>query len=120
MTLSSAEVEYVPATSAACQAMWMRRVLSDLKYPQEEPTIIYCDNNSAIALSKDHVFHQRSKHIDTRYHYIRELVNKGEICLKCYRSTEQLVHIFTKPLGKNVFEHLQGSIGIIDIHGSED
>jgi len=66
VTLSSAEVEYVAATSVACQAMWMRRVLSDLKYPQEEPTLIYCDNNSAIALSKNHVFHQRSKHIDIR------------------------------------------------------
>ena len=64
MTLSSAEAEYVAARLGACQAMWMRRGLSNLKYPQEEPTIIYCDNNSAIALSKNHVFHQRSKHID--------------------------------------------------------
>ena len=53
-------------------------------------------------------------------HYIRELVNNGDICLKFWRSKEQLADIFTKPLAKNVFEHLRGSIGIIDIHGSED
>ena len=57
VTLSSTEAEYVAATSTVCQAMWMRRVLSELKHPQEEPTKIYCDNNSAIALSKNHVFH---------------------------------------------------------------
>ena len=100
--------------------MWMRRVLSDLKYTQEEPTIIHCDNNSAIALSKNYVFHQRSKHIDIRYHYICVLVNNGEICLKFCRSKEQLANIFTKPLEKNVFEHLREIMGIIDIHGSED
>ena len=93
--------------------MWMRRVLPDLQYPQEEPTIIYCDNSFAIALSKRHVFHQHSIHIDIRYHYIRELVNKGDICLKFCRSTEKLADIFTKPLTKNVFEHLQGSIGMV-------
>ena len=91
-----------------------------LKYPQEEPTTIYCDNNSAISLSKNHVFHQHSKHIDIRYHYICELVNNGDICLKFCRSKEQLADIFTKPLAKNVFEHLRGSIDIVDIHDSED
>jgi hypothetical protein len=120
VALSSAEAEYVAATSAACQVVWMRRVLSDLRHPQEEPTKIYIDNNSAIALSKNHVFHKRSKHIDTRYHFIRELVNNGDIYLEFCRSKEQLADIFTKPLAKNVFEHLREEIGIADIHGSED
>ena len=120
VTLSSAEAEYVAATSAACQAMWMRRVLSDLKYPQEEPTLIYCDNNSAISLLKNHVFHQHSKDIDIRYHYIHELVNNGDICLMFCRSKKQLPDIFTKPLAKNVFEQFRASIGITDVHGSED
>jgi hypothetical protein len=105
VALSSVEAEYVATTSIACQAVWMRRVLSDLRHPQEEPTKIYSDNNSAIALSKNHVFHKPSKHIDTQYHFILELVNNGDIYLEFCRCKEQLVDIFTKPLAKNVFEH---------------
>jgi hypothetical protein len=120
VTLSSAEAEYVAATSASCQAVWLRRVLSDLGHHQEEPTKIYYDNNSAIALSKNHVFHKRSKHIDTRYHFIRELVSNGNIYLQFCRSNEQVADIFTKPLAKNVFEHLREEIGIANIHDSED
>ena len=75
VTLSSAEAEYVAATGATCQAVWMRRMLKDLSQNQQESTTIFCDNYSAIALSKNHVFHKKTKHIDTRYHFIRELVN---------------------------------------------
>ncbi|XP_059066248.1 secreted RxLR effector protein 161-like [Cryptomeria japonica] len=72
VTISSAEAEYVAKTSATCQAVWMRKVLKDLMHNQKEPTTIYCDNksNSSIALSKNRVFRKRSKHIDTRYHFI--------------------------------------------------
>ena len=65
MTLSFAEVEYVAATAVACQTVWMRRTLFELQHEQNEPTPIFCDNNSTIALSRNHVFHKRSKHIDT-------------------------------------------------------
>lgn len=58
VTISSAEVEYVAATSTACQAVWMRQILFDLHHHQEEPTPILCDNKSAIALPKNHVFHK--------------------------------------------------------------
>ena len=61
----------------------MRRVLKDLSQNHQEPTTIFCDNNSAIELSKNHVFHKRTMHIDTRFHFIRELVNNKEICLVC-------------------------------------
>ena len=70
VTLSSAEVEYVATTIVACQTVWMRRTLSELQHEQNEPTQIFCDNKSAIALSRNHVFHKISKHIDTRYHFI--------------------------------------------------
>jgi hypothetical protein len=74
VTLSSTEDEYVAVTSATCQAVWMRRMLKDLLQEQHEPTKVFCDNNSTIMLSKNHVFHKKTKHIDTRYHFIRELV----------------------------------------------
>eukprot|EP00253_Pinus_taeda_P022671 PITA_22671 len=81
VALSTAEVEYVAKTTTACQAVWLRRVLRDLCHEQENGTTIYCDNSSAITLSKNSVFHKRTKHIDTKFHFIRELVNNGEIVL---------------------------------------
>ncbi|XP_057246814.1 secreted RxLR effector protein 161-like [Beta vulgaris subsp. vulgaris] len=76
IALSSAEAEYVAATSAACEAVWLRRILDDLQQTSEEPTTIYCDNMSAIAMTKNPVFHSRTKHIEIRHHFIRELVDK--------------------------------------------
>ena len=70
------------------------------------------DNNSAIALSKNHVFHKRTKHIDIRFHFIRELVNDKEICLEFCRSEDQLADIFIKPLAKDTFQYLRSYLGM--------
>lgn len=86
------------ATVAACQAIWMRRTLRSLCQEQAKGTVIFCEN-TAIALSKNFVFHKRTKHIDTKFHYIRELVNNGEIVLVHCRTQEQVADILTKPLG---------------------
>eukprot|EP00253_Pinus_taeda_P029599 PITA_29599 len=98
VALSTAEAEYVASTVAACQAVWMRKMLRSLGREQAKSTVIFCDNSSAIALSKNSMFHKRTKHIDTRFHYIRELVNNGEIILQHCRTQEQVADILTKPL----------------------
>ena len=90
----------------------MRRTLFELQHQQNEPTPIFCDNNSAIALSRNHVFHKRSKHIDTRYHFIRELINNNEISVEFCTSRNQFVDLFTKPLGKDLFELHRKNIGV--------
>jgi transposase InsO family protein len=112
VSLSSAEAEYVAATTAACHAVWLRRLLKDMGHAVKYTTTIFCDNSSAIALSKNHVFHKKSKHIDTRYHFIRELVKEGEISLLFCGSKEQLADMFTKPLGKLAFEYQRQHLGI--------
>jgi hypothetical protein len=63
-------------------------------------------------LSKNHVFHKKTNHIDTRYHFIRELVNNKEICLEFCRSKEQVTNIFTKALARDAFQHLRSSLGV--------
>ena len=88
VTLSSAEVEYVAATGTSCQAVWMQRMLKGLEQNPQEPPTVFCDNNSTISLSKNHMFHKKTKHIDTRYNFIRELVNNKEICLEFCRSQD--------------------------------
>ncbi|CAM8902934.1 unnamed protein product [Rhodiola kirilowii] len=71
--------ELMAATSAASQALWLRNLLSELVGEEPKPVTIYVDNKSAIALMKNPVFHGRSKHIDTRHHFIRECVERGQI-----------------------------------------
>ena len=75
-----------------------------LLHTENDPTPIFCDNTLAIAPSKNHVFHKKRKHIDTRFHFIHELVNNGDIALQFCGSRDQLANIFTNPLGKSVFD----------------
>jgi hypothetical protein len=76
VTLSTAESEFVAATHAAKEAQWLRRFIGEVFQPLQQPTILYSDNQSAIALTKDGSYHARTKHIDIRYHYIRFLCQK--------------------------------------------
>ncbi|KAK4387925.1 Retrovirus-related Pol polyprotein from transposon RE2 [Sesamum angolense] len=76
---SSAEAEYIAAAATSNQAIWLRRILEDIGEKQEEPTTIYCDNKSAIAITKNPVQHSRTKHIDIKYHSLREATTKERL-----------------------------------------
>ncbi|XP_070668933.1 secreted RxLR effector protein 161-like [Malus domestica] len=78
VTLSTTEAEFITAASSACQAIWLRRILEQLNHGQYKPTVIHCDNVSAIKLSKNPVMHGQSKHIDVRFHFLRNLI-KDEV-----------------------------------------
>ena len=73
VTLSTTEAEFVVATTCSSRAIWLRNILAELNFNQQEATMIYCDNSSAIKLSRNLVFHGRSKHIDVRFHFLRDL-----------------------------------------------
>jgi hypothetical protein len=75
--ISSTEEEYVAATTIECHAVCLKRLSMDFGYTTKEPISIFSDNNSAISLSKNNVLHQKRKHIDTRFHFIRELIKMG-------------------------------------------
>ena len=91
----------------------MKQTLQDLKVVFEEPTVIHCDNTSAISLSKNPVQHSKAKHIPIKYHYLRELAASKEIRLEYIPTQEQVANIFTKPLNRDVFEHLRKTLGVI-------
>ena len=74
MALSTAEAEYVAACSASCEVVWLKKLLFDLFDLQLVATCIYCDNHSCVKLSKNLVFHDKSKHIEIKYHYIKDMV----------------------------------------------
>jgi hypothetical protein len=88
VALSSCEAEYIAAAAAACQGVWLARLLTDMIGTESRAPELLVDNQSAIALSKNPVFHERSKHIDVRYHYIRECVDEGRIII-VYTATEE-------------------------------
>ena len=81
MALSTTEAEYGVACLDSCEAMWMRKLLFDLFDLQLDATCIYCDNQSCVKLSENPVFHDRSKHIEIKYHYIRDIVQRRAVKL---------------------------------------
>ncbi|XP_070032044.1 uncharacterized mitochondrial protein AtMg00810-like [Nicotiana tomentosiformis] len=111
-TLSTCEAEYIAATSCTCHTIWLRRLLKELNLSQIEATKICIDNKSAHALSKNPVYHDRSKHIDTRYHLIRECIAKKEVKLMYVKSHDQVADIFTKPLKFEDFQRMISRLGM--------
>jgi predicted metal-dependent HD superfamily phosphohydrolase len=112
VALSTAEAEYVSASEATAQAIWLRFVLDDFDEMQAEATPLFCDNMLAILMAKNHVFHQRTRHINKKYHFIREALQEGVKNVKFCRSEEQLAYIFTKALPKDRFKQLRLKLGV--------
>jgi len=79
VALSSCEAEYVAAAGAACQGIWLSRLVADMLRTKVTTVKLLMDNMSAIALSKNPVHHDRSKHIDTKYHFLRECIEDGKV-----------------------------------------
>lgn len=79
VTLSTTEAEYVAATHAAKEAIWLRHFVQEIFCLLSNPTTLHCDNQSAIALAKDGAFHARTKHNDIRYHFIRFATDNGSL-----------------------------------------
>jgi Reverse transcriptase (RNA-dependent DNA polymerase) len=98
VTLSTAEAEYVAATHAAKEAIWLRRLIGEIIPPVLTPTTLYCDNQAAIKLIVDDNYHARTKHIDIRYHFIREVTSSGSIKIIYCPTEDMTADIFTKAL----------------------
>ncbi|KAK2355926.1 putative mitochondrial protein [Trifolium repens] len=113
--LSSCEVEYIADTFAACQALWLDSVMKELKCEAIKPLLLIIDNKSAISLAKNPISHGRSKHIETKYHFIREQVSNGVIEVQYCPTELQLADGFTKALKLERFEFLRRQLGIFSL-----
>ncbi|GJX67438.1 hypothetical protein Tco_0303165 [Tanacetum coccineum] len=109
--MSSAEAEYVALSASCAQVMWMRTQLKDYGFNYNKIPL-YCDSQSAIAISCNPVQHSRTKHIHTRYHFIKEQVENGIIELYFVRTEYQLADMFTKALPEDRFQYLVKRIGM--------
>ena len=106
VALSTAEAEYVALSFAAQEAIWLRRLTSELSSPADGPTTIREDNQSAIAMARNPQSHGRAKHIDITHHFIRECVNKEEVTLAYCPTGEMVADMLTKGLARQQFSTL--------------
>jgi hypothetical protein len=114
VALSSVEADYMATSIASCEVIWLRKLLIGLFDEELEPTVIYCDNRSCIKLSENPVFHDRSKHIEIMYNFIRDRVQKGAVKLQYISTDEQAVDILTKPLVKVKFVFFGDKLGVVE------
>ena len=112
VSLSTTESEYVAATHGLKEALWLRSLLSEVFGPAKDATTMFCDNQSAIALARDHQYHARTKHIDVRYHFIRWVVEQGVVRLVYCPTDDMVADVLTKALPSPKVKHFAASLGL--------
>ncbi|CAA7037490.1 unnamed protein product [Microthlaspi erraticum] len=115
VALSSCEAEFMAATEAAKQAIWLQELLGEVIGKPCKKVTIRIDNKSAIALTKNPVFHGRSKHIHRRYHFIRECVENEKVEVEHVAGSVQRADILTKVLGRIKFKEMRDLIGVKNV-----
>ena len=111
VSLSTTEAEYIALTHGTREAVWLRRMLLDLNV-HFTTLPMYVDNKSAINLAHNSEYHKRTKHIDVRFHYVREVVESKQIKIEYIQTSDQLADLFTKPLPKVQFYKLREEMNI--------
>ena len=92
--------------------VWLKHLLKGMKEEVTRPVILYCDNTSAINISKNLVMHAKTKHIAIKYHYVRELVEDKQVKMEYIHTKEKIPDIFTKPFPKDTYEYLRGKLWV--------
>ena len=112
---STAEAKYVVVTINCTKIVWIKQLLKGMKEEIIEPVILYCDNTSAINISKNLLMYTKTKHIAIKYLYLRELVQDKEVKIEYVNTKEKIIDIFTKALSKDAHEYLRGKIRVIPL-----
>lgn len=115
ISLSTTESEYVAITHASKEAIWLRSLISQIFSETLTPTTLFSDNQSAIALTKDHQYHARTKHIDIRFHFIRWIVENGSMSLVYCPTNDMLADSLTKALPSPKVKHFATELGLVRV-----
>ncbi|RDX64646.1 Copia protein, partial [Mucuna pruriens] len=113
---SSAEVEYRAMTSATCELIWVKQLIQELKFADVQPMKLYCDNQAAIHIASNPVFHERTKHIEIDCHFVREKLLTKEIGTEFVNSNNELVDIFTKSLRRPQIQAICPKLGTYNLY----
>ena len=116
---SSAEAEYRAMAHGVCEAIWIKRLLEELKIEYEAPIQLYCDNQSTISIAHNPIHHDRTKHVEVDRHFIKEKIDGGIISIRYVHTDHQLADILTKGLSDQVFNFLVNKLGLINIYSPE-
>jgi hypothetical protein len=114
VALSTTEAEYIALSVAVCEAVWLHKLLADLFDHEMDPTIIHYDNQSCVKLSENLVFHDKSKHIEIKYHYIRNMVHRKAVHVQYLPTHEKILDIFTKSLAKTKYKYFRERLGLVE------
>ena len=98
VALSSTEAEFIALTHATKELIWLRSLIGEIAWPLWHPTVLFCDNQSAIALTRDGVYRLWSKHIDIRFHFICEMASRNLIDIRYCPTNEMIADMLTKAL----------------------
>jgi len=109
VALSTAEAEYIALASAVQESLWLQQLVTDLKKEEVKSMVMYEDNQSTISMTKNPQFHGRAKHIDIKYHFVREQVGSGKLELKYCKTNDMIA---AKGLSGEQFEKLRFMAGM--------
>ncbi|KAH9652496.1 protein kinase domain-containing protein [Citrus sinensis] len=113
---STAEAEYRSLADLSCELQWLRALFADLGHLQHDPMTVYCDNQSALYIAENPVYHERTKHIELDCHFVRERVQSNLLLPLHIPTSMQVADVFTKPLGHALFHHHICKLGVVDLH----
>ncbi|RVW90427.1 Retrovirus-related Pol polyprotein from transposon RE2 [Vitis vinifera] len=113
---SSAEVEYRVMALATCELIWLRHLLRELRFGKDEQMKLICDNQAALHIASNPVFHERTKHIEVDCHFIREKIASGCVATSFVNSNDQLADIFTKSLRGPRIKYICNKLGAYDVY----
>jgi hypothetical protein len=119
VALSSCKAEYIVGATAVCQGVWLSHLLVDLLNTKVITPLLYIDNKSALALAKNPVLHDHSKHIDIRFHYIQDCINNGVLETDFIRTNDLLADLLTKPLPLGRLQELRVRSGVFSIEPTQ-
>ncbi|KAG8498115.1 hypothetical protein CXB51_006865 [Gossypium anomalum] len=111
VALSTTEAKYMAITEACKEDIWLKGLFSEFNEDLQINTVFY-DSQSAIFLTKDQMFHERSKHIDVRYHFVRDIIARGDIVVSKISTHENPADMMTKSLPITKFEHYLDLVGV--------
>ena len=113
---SSAESEYRAMATATCELVWIKQLLGELKFGKIDQMELVCDNQAALHIASNPVFHERTKHIEIDCHFVREKILSGDIVTKFVKSNDQLADIFTKSLTCPRINYICNKLGTYDLY----
>ncbi|GKU92526.1 hypothetical protein SLEP1_g6239 [Rubroshorea leprosula] len=111
VALSTIEAEYIAITEAVKEALWLKGLVSDLGVEQNE-MMVFCDSQSAIHLTKNTMYHERTKHIQVQYHFVREVISNGDVLVEKISTDENPTDMMTKPVSGIKFKHCLDLISV--------